>query len=195
MRCFKIPVYNTTFYYKVSFWRSLFSKTIYVQNHSFFWCLINSSSFRISSFFMTIRKLLFHQAFSLFGPILFDRDCSVLHFSTPLREKCSNTEFALVRIFPHLDWIRRDTEYLSVFSPNAGKYRPAKTPYLDNFHAVLTLSTHVFLKMNRLGIHFFYRKKWSFLAKDISTNYNTFYFFKKFLCQDQAIKLKGESCE
>ena len=26
----------------------------------------------------------------------------------------------LVRIFSHLDWMRRDTEYLSVFSPNAG---------------------------------------------------------------------------
>ena len=43
----------------------------------------------------------------------------------------------LVRIFPHSDWIRRDTEYLSVFSPNAGKYRPEKTPYLDTFHAVI----------------------------------------------------------
>ena len=135
---------------------------------------------------MTIQKLLFHQAISLFGPFLFDSDCSVLHFSTPLREKCSNTEFFLVRIFPHLDWI---------FSPNAGKYRLAKTPYLDTFHAVLTLSTHVFPKMNWLGIHFFYRKKWSFLAKDISTNYNTFYCCNKFLCQDQAIKLKGESCQ
>ena len=30
----------------------------------------------------------------------------------------------LVGIFPHLDWIRRDMEYLSVFSPNAGKYGP-----------------------------------------------------------------------
>ena len=30
----------------------------------------------------------------------------------------------LVRIFPHLDWTRRDTEYLSVFSLNAGKYGP-----------------------------------------------------------------------
>ena len=30
----------------------------------------------------------------------------------------------LVRIFPHSDWIRRDTLYLSVFSPNAGKCRP-----------------------------------------------------------------------
>ena len=28
----------------------------------------------------------------------------------------------LVRIFPHSYWIRRDTEYLSVFSPNGGKY-------------------------------------------------------------------------
>ena len=26
--------------------------------------------------------------------------------------------------------------YLSVFSPNAGKYGPEKTPYLNNFHAV-----------------------------------------------------------
>ena len=25
------------------------------------------------------------------------------------------------RIFPHSDWIRRETKYLSVFSPNAGK--------------------------------------------------------------------------
>ena len=32
--------------------------------------------------------------------------------------------------------IRRDKEYLSVFSPNAGKYGTEKTPYLDTFHAV-----------------------------------------------------------
>ena len=49
-----------------------------------------------------------------------------------LREKCPNTEFFLVRIFPHSDWIRRDT----VFSPNVGKYGPQKTPYFDTFHAV-----------------------------------------------------------
>ena len=30
----------------------------------------------------------------------------------------------LVRIFPHLDLIRRDTPYLSIFSLNVGKYRP-----------------------------------------------------------------------
>ena len=34
--------------------------------------------------------------------------------------------------FPHL-------EYVSVFSPNRGKYGPEKTPYLDTFHAVSKL--------------------------------------------------------
>ena len=28
------------------------------------------------------------------------------------------------------------TEYLSVFSPNVGKYGPEKTPYLGTFHVV-----------------------------------------------------------
>ena len=28
-------------------------------------------------------------------------------------------------------------EYLSVFSPKAGKYGPEETPYLDTFHAVI----------------------------------------------------------
>ena len=36
-----------------------------------------------------------------------------------LREKCPN-----------------GAEYLSVFNPNAEKYGPEKTPYLDTFHAV-----------------------------------------------------------
>ena len=35
----------------------------------------------------------------------------------------------LVRIFPHLDWIRRDTLDLSVFNPNAGNYRLEFSPY------------------------------------------------------------------
>ena len=29
-------------------------------------------------------------------------------------------------------------EYLTVFSPNGGKYGPEKTPYMDTFHAVIT---------------------------------------------------------
>ena len=52
-----------------------------------------------------------------------------------LRRKSPYLEF-LVRIFPHLDWIRRNTEYLSVFSPNARICRPEKTPNTDTFHIV-----------------------------------------------------------
>ena len=29
--------------------------------------------------------------------------------------------------------------YFSAFSPNAGKYGPEKSPYLDTFHAVATM--------------------------------------------------------
>ena len=62
--------------------------------------------------------------------------CGLIESSTSsLREKCPSTELFLVRIFPHSDWIRRDTKYLSVFSPNAGKYGPEITPYLDTFGA------------------------------------------------------------
>ena len=42
------------------------------------------------------------------------------------------TEYGQIR--PHLP-----AKYLSVFSPNVGKYGPEKTPYLDTFHEV-TLS-------------------------------------------------------
>ena len=59
-----------------------------------------------------------------------------LIFLIALRENCPNTEFFLVRIFPQSDWIQRDMQYLSVFSPYAGEYGPEKTPYMDTFHAV-----------------------------------------------------------
>ena len=37
--------------------------------------------------------------------------------------------------FPHSDWIRRGTDYLSVFSPNEGKYGPEKTlPYSESWY-------------------------------------------------------------
>ena len=38
--------------------------------------------------------------------------------------KVSVFENILASIFPHLDWKRIDTPYLSVFSPNTGKYAP-----------------------------------------------------------------------
>ena len=59
----------------------------------------------------------------------------IIH-GVPLREKCPNTEFYLVRIFPNSDGILRDAEYISVFNPNTGNYGPEKTLYLDTFQAV-----------------------------------------------------------
>ena len=37
---------------------------------------------------------------------------------------------------PHFLAFGLNIPYLSVFSPNAGKYGPEKAPYLDGFHAV-----------------------------------------------------------
>ena len=42
--------------------------------------------------------------------------------------------------------VRRDTEYLSIFSPNAGNYGPEKTPSLDTFHAVCFSSTDTYVE-------------------------------------------------
>ena len=44
--------------------------------------------------------------------------------------------FFLLPTLSYSEWKRRDNPYFSVFSPNAGKYVPEKTPYLDTFHAV-----------------------------------------------------------
>ena len=54
----------------------------------------------------------------------------------------------LVSIFPHLDWIRRDTEYLTVFSlshriqSECGKIWTRKTPNTDTFDAVRCRDTN-----------------------------------------------------
>ena len=50
-----------------------------------------------------------------------------------LREKCPNTELFLVRIFPQSNWVSIRIE---IFSPNAGKYGPEITLYMDTLHAV-----------------------------------------------------------
>ena len=43
----------------------------------------------------------------------------------------------LVRIFPHSDWIRKDTLYLYVFPSKCGNIQKRITPTMDTFHAVL----------------------------------------------------------
>ena len=51
----------------------------------------------------------------------------------------------LVIIFLHMDWIRRYKEYLSVISPNAGKYGPQKI-------RLRTLFTQCLMEMNLFAI-------------------------------------------
>ena len=55
------------------------------------------------------------------------------------------------RIFPHSDWRRRDTEYLSVFSPNAGKIRARITPNTDYFYAVINSLKFVWYQKAKFG--------------------------------------------
>ena len=74
----------------------------------------------------------------------------------------------MVRIFPHSDWIRRDAKYLSVFSPNAGKYGPEITPDLDTFHAVHILYLYIIYCINNIRstilLQYLVRIPYSFFA-------------------------------
>ena len=49
-------------------------------------------------------------------------------------------EVVLVRIFPHSDWIQRDTKYLSVLSLSAWKYRPEQK-------RIRTIFTHRMIRL------------------------------------------------
>ena len=76
--------------------------------------------------------------------------------------KCSNSEFLMVRVFPHSNWIRKFTEQISVFSRNTGKYGPPKTQNSDTFHCVYSrlfqknseeVTPEIFLSARRIN-HF-----------------------------------------
>ena len=84
-----------------------------------------------------------------------------------LREMCPTTEDFLVRIFPHSDTIRRDTSYLSVFSPNAEKYGPENTPYLDTFHAVSTYQNKVLKEGCSCLLYIARNEEFNFLTKTV----------------------------
>ena len=105
--------------------------------------LLFTSQFSAHFSWHTFVKKIFYFV-NLLGPIAFILPSNILKLTTyltrALREKCLNTEFFLVRIFLYSDWIRRDTPYLSIFSPNTGKYGPEITSYLDTIHAVVALN-------------------------------------------------------
>ena len=54
-------------------------------------------------------------------------------------------EMSKYRVFsgPYFPIFGLNTPYLTVFSPNARKYGPEKTPYMDAFHAVILLVNSV----------------------------------------------------
>ena len=55
----------------------------------------------------------------------------------------------LVCIILHLDWTRKDIPYLSVFSPNAGKYGPEKLQIGHFSRSELNLVVLILLTLNR----------------------------------------------
>ena len=63
----------------------------------------------------------------------------------------------LVRILPHSEWIGRDREYLSVFSPNMGKYGPdnlqIRTLFTQSYIYTLceTKKSQIFFKKIKCG--------------------------------------------
>ena len=127
---------------------------------TYVWCwnFLEFRTFRGSHFFQKENRKICERKFIVHILVLF-----MCHFV-----KCPNTELFLVRTFSHSDWIRRDTKYLSVFSPNEGKYRPEITLYLDAFRAVyiwyssisVNLSNHchfmhIFLFVFQMTVFFF----------------------------------------
>ena len=70
--------------------------------------------------------------------------------SFSLHEKCPIRKLFVVRVFPYSNWIRRDTNYLSLFSQNAGKYEPEITPHLDTFQAVFYYRSYHNLNFRRI---------------------------------------------
>ena len=68
-------------------------------------------------------------------------------FTISLREKCPNTEFFLVRIFPHSNWIRKYTEYPAFGLDPERKYGPEKTRYLDTDHAVYISEFYLYKRL------------------------------------------------
>ena len=70
-----------------------------------------------------------------FLPLPLHRKSWIIHY---IAWKVSVIGVFVVLISPQSDWIWKDTPYLSVFSPNAGKYGPEKLQ-------IRTLSTQYYI--------------------------------------------------
>ena len=87
---------------------------------------VNNIALNLNHLVITISKKTSRDAYKTQKTKIFQWNLLIIQ---TLQQKYPNTEFFLVRIFRHLDWIQRDT-------PNAGKYGLEKTPYLEKYHAV-----------------------------------------------------------
>ena len=101
----------------------------------------------------------------LWKMIMDPRSCKRNAFFHTLRERVSVLGVFLVRIFPHSDWIRRNTEYLPVFSTNATQYGPKKTPNTDTFHAVTQVKVLLFHNLLLLRYSCIVSSVWDSLSK------------------------------
>ena len=99
--------------------------------------------------FYYFRKNLRHRSSTGYQKTLWMLNLNIKKLTTQLTAwKVSIFGVILVRMFPHLDWIRRDAEYLSVFSPKCGKIRTRITPNMDTFYSV-TLSIKKYIKLSQ----------------------------------------------
>ena len=74
---------------------------------------------------------------------------------------------------PYFPAFGLNAKYLSVFSPNVGKYEPEKTPYLDSFHAVynsVSPRTEIYCQNKTSFLELFYTA--FFLQKQTSKKSN-----------------------
>ena len=63
-----------------------------------------------------------------------------------LHKKSPYSELFWSKFFPHSDWLRRDTKYLPLFSPNAGKYGKYADQNNSEYRHFLCSNTYCFYK-------------------------------------------------
>ena len=95
--------------------RRSFTSTVLSTNFHNYLIIFNRETFCHKNF-LTMQKRFF--PVSLHNNNILSLKCSLLSVATPRR--------LLFFRFPHLDSIRRDTPYLSIFIPKAGKYGSEK---------------------------------------------------------------------
>ena len=105
----------------------------------------------------------------------------------------SGPHFSL--IFPHFDWIQRDTSYLSIFSPNAGKMQTRITANADTFYAVWGYKYEVNSRETQRTSRL-YLKRWKDAQKLLENCHKQGYWLVEILrsssenCKDQYISQK-----